>query len=51
MIRFLAQDVRVNKMVKNKNRFIPLNVGQIGHFRAPKIHSNPSDHRGTLDGS
>jgi hypothetical protein len=23
------QDVRVNKMVKTKNRYIPLNVGQL----------------------
>jgi hypothetical protein len=45
------QDVRMNKMVKTKNRYIPLNVGQVGHFRAPNIHSNSSDHGGTLDGS
>jgi hypothetical protein len=51
MIGFLAQDVCVNKMVKTKNRHIPLNVGQIGHFRTPKIHGNPSDHGGTLNGS
>jgi hypothetical protein len=51
MIGFLAQDVRVNKMVKTKNRYIPLNLGQVGHFWAAKIHSNPSDHGGTLDGS
>jgi hypothetical protein len=48
---FLAQDVCVNKMVKTKNRYIPLNVGQVGHFQTPKIQSNPSDHAGTLDGS
>jgi hypothetical protein len=29
----------------------PRNVGQVGHFRTPKIHGNPSDHGGTLDGS
>jgi hypothetical protein len=29
---FLAQDVCMNKMVKTKNRYIPLNVGQNGHF-------------------
>jgi hypothetical protein len=29
----------------------PLNIGQVGHFRTPKIHSNLSDHGGTLDGS
>jgi hypothetical protein len=51
MIGFLAQDVRVNKMVKTKNRYIPLNVGQVVHFWTPKIHGNPSDHGGTLDGS
>jgi hypothetical protein len=51
MIRFLTQDVRVNKMVKTKIRYIPLNVGQVGHFQTPKIHGNPSDHGGTLDGS
>jgi hypothetical protein len=27
IIGFLAQDVRVNKMVKTKNRYILLNVG------------------------
>jgi hypothetical protein len=41
----------MNKMVKTKNRYIPLNVGQVGHSWAPKIHSNLSDHGGTLDGS
>jgi hypothetical protein len=46
-----VQDVRANKMVKTKNRYIPLNVGQVGHFWTPKIHGNPSDHGGTLDGS
>jgi hypothetical protein len=46
-----VQDVRVNKMVKTDNRYIPLNVGQVGHFRSPKIHGNPSDLGGTLDGS
>jgi hypothetical protein len=51
MIRFLAQYVHVNKMVKTKNRFIPLNLGQVGHFWTPKIHANPSDHGGTLDES
>jgi hypothetical protein len=50
MIGFLAQDVRVNKMVKTKIRYIPLNVGQVGHFRTPK-NGNPSDLGGTLDGS
>jgi hypothetical protein len=36
MIGFLAQDVCMNKMVKTKNRYIPLNVGQVGcwHFLA-----------------
>jgi hypothetical protein len=43
--------VRMNKMVKTKNRYIPLNVGQVGHFWTPKIHGNLSDHGGTLDGS
>jgi hypothetical protein len=51
MTRFLAQDVHVNKMAKTKIRYIPLNVGQVGHFWTPKIHGNPSDHGGTLDGS
>jgi hypothetical protein len=51
MIGFLAQDVRVNKVVKTKNRYTPLNVGQVGHLWIPKIHGNPSDHGGTLDGS
>jgi hypothetical protein len=51
MIGFLSQDVRMNKMVKTENRYIPLNVGQDGHFRTPKIHSNLSDHEGTLDES
>jgi hypothetical protein len=51
MIRFLVQDVRMNKMVRTKNMYIPLNVGQVGHFRTPKIHGNPSDHGSTLDGS
>jgi hypothetical protein len=46
-----VQDVRVNKMIKTKNRYISLNVGQVGHFRTPKIHGNLSDHGGTLDGS
>jgi hypothetical protein len=41
----------MNKMVKTKNRYIPLNVGQVYHFWTPKIHGNPSDHGGTLDGS
>jgi hypothetical protein len=27
IIGFLAQDVRMNKMVKTKNRYISLNVG------------------------
>jgi hypothetical protein len=51
MIGFLAQDVRVNKMVRIKDRYIPLNVGQVGHFRTPKIHGNPIEHGGTHDGS
>jgi hypothetical protein len=51
MIGFLTQDVRVNKMVKITNRYIPLNVGQVGHFWECKIHRNPSDHGGTIDGS
>jgi hypothetical protein len=51
MIGFLSQDVRVNKMVMTKNRYIPLNVGQVGYFWIPKIYGNPSDHGGTLDGS
>jgi hypothetical protein len=51
MIRFLTQDVHVNKMVKTKIRYIPLNVGQVGHFWTPKIYGNPNDHGGTLDGS
>jgi hypothetical protein len=38
-------------MVKTKNMYIPLNVGQVGHFRTPKIHGKPSDLGGTLDGS
>jgi hypothetical protein len=51
MIRFLAQDVRMNKMIKTKNRYIPLNLGRVGHFQTPKIYGNLSDHGGTLDGS
>jgi hypothetical protein len=51
MIGFLAQDVRLNKMVKTKNKYIPLNEGQVDHFSTPKIHGNPSNHEGTLDGS
>jgi hypothetical protein len=51
MIGVLTHDVHMNKMVKTKNRHIPLNVGQVGHFWTPKIHSNSSDHGGTLDGS
>jgi hypothetical protein len=51
MIGFLAQDMHVNKMVKTKNNYIPLNVGQVGHFQTPKINDNLSDHGGTLDGS
>jgi hypothetical protein len=38
-------------MVKTKNRYIPLNVGQVGHFWTPKIHGNLIDHGGTLNGS
>jgi hypothetical protein len=51
VIRFLTQDVRVNKMVKTKNRYIPLNVGHVHHFWTPKVHGNLGDHGGTLDGS
>jgi hypothetical protein len=51
MIGFFVQYVHVNKIVKTKNRYIPINVGKVGHFRTPKIHVNPSDHGGTLDGS
>jgi hypothetical protein len=51
MIGFLTQDMRVNKMVNTKIRYIPLNVDQIGHFRTPMIHGNLSDLGGTLDGS
>jgi hypothetical protein len=51
MIGFLMQDVHVNKMVKTENRYIPLNVGQVGHFQTPNIHGNLSDHGGTHDGS
>jgi hypothetical protein len=51
MIMFLVQDMRVSKMVKTKIRYIPINVGQVGHFHAPKIHGNQSDHGGTLNGS
>jgi hypothetical protein len=51
MIRFLTQDVHVNKMVKTKIRYVPLNVGQVGHFQTPKIHDKLSDHGGTLDAS
>jgi hypothetical protein len=43
--------MRVNKMVMTKIRYIPLNVGQVGHFQTPKIYGNLSDHGGTLDGS
>jgi hypothetical protein len=43
--------MHVNKMVKTKIRYIPLIVGQVGHFQTPKIYDNPSDHGGTLDGS
>jgi hypothetical protein len=45
------QDIRMNKMVKTKIRYIPLNVGQVGHFQTPKIYENLSDHGGTLNGS
>jgi hypothetical protein len=38
-------------MVETKNRYITLNVGQVSHFQTPKIHGNPSNHGGTLDGS
>jgi hypothetical protein len=38
-------------MVKTKIRYIPFNVGQVGHFWTPKIYGNLSDHGGTLDGS
>jgi hypothetical protein len=51
MIGFLTQDVCVNKIIKTKSRYIPLNLGQVSHLRTPKIHSNPSDYGGTLDGS
>jgi hypothetical protein len=51
MIGFLVQDVHVNKMVKMKIKYIPLNVGQVGHFRTPMIYGILSDHGGTLDGS
>jgi hypothetical protein len=51
MIGFLALDISVTNMVKTKIRYIPLNVGQVGHFWTPKIHGSPSDHEGTLDGS
>jgi hypothetical protein len=51
MIGFLTQDIHVNKLVKTKNRYTPLNVGQVGHFWTPKIHGNPRDHGSTLDGS
>jgi hypothetical protein len=43
--------VRVNKMVKTENRYIPLNVGQVGHFQTPKINGSLSDDGGTLVGS
>jgi hypothetical protein len=45
------QNVHMNKMINTKNRYIPLNIGQVGHFQTPKIHGNPSGHGGTLDGS
>jgi hypothetical protein len=51
MIGSIVQDVRMNKMVKTENRYISLNVGQVGHYWKPKIHGNPSDHGGTHDGS
>jgi hypothetical protein len=51
MIGFLMQDMHVNKMVMTNIRYIPLNVGQVGHFWTPKIYCNPSDHGGTLNGS
>jgi hypothetical protein len=51
MIGFLPKDVCVNKMVKTKIRYNPLNVGQVGNFQTPKIHGNLSDHGGTLNGS
>jgi hypothetical protein len=41
----------MNKMVRTKNRYIPLNVGQVDHFWTPKIHGNMTDHGGTLDES
>jgi hypothetical protein len=50
MIGFVTQDVRMKKVVKTKNKYIPLNLGQVGHFRTPKIHGNLSDHGGALDG-
>jgi hypothetical protein len=51
MIGFLAQDMRVNKMVKTKIRYIPLSVGQVGHFQTPIIYGDSSDHGGRIDGS
>jgi hypothetical protein len=45
------EDVCMNKMVETKNRYMPLNVGQVGQFQTPKIHGNLSGHGGTLDGS
>jgi hypothetical protein len=38
-------------MIKTKNGYIPLNVGQVGHFWTLKIHGNLSNHGGTLNGS
>jgi hypothetical protein len=51
MIRFLVQDMCMNKMVKTNIRYNPLNGGQVGHFWTPKIYGNLSGHGGTLDGS
>jgi hypothetical protein len=37
IIGFLAQDVHVNKMVKTKNRYIPLNVDQVAFSGNPRF--------------
>jgi hypothetical protein len=40
MIGFITQDVCVNKMVKTKIRYIPLNVGQLAISRQPRFMAN-----------
>jgi hypothetical protein len=37
MIGFLAQDVRINKMVKTKNRYIPSMQAKLAISRHPRV--------------